>query len=451
MLDGVGASLTSDSVTVGALGTGSLQVTDKATLFTSAYATVASKNTEVQQGASVGAQGLWSIVGALDIGKSGTGQMIVDGGGTVAAATVDVGSSTLSVGSLAVSGGSGGVASTVDYGMLLAVGKSGSGTLTIAQGATVEAGTTHTGTVEIGANASSDGGITLSDAGSVLATALLTVGGGKTAAGGAGTLAIGTGAVVAADTVTVWSSGVVALSGGTLDPDPVSNAGSIGGFGTVEGAVGNTGTIAAHDGTLVLTGAVNGAGSLAVQTGATLELQQAVAATQAIGFAGGALVLDDLAAEQGTLENFAAGDRIVLNDVVADGGSFSGGVLTLTEGDTTISTLALAGSYGPDDFLVQNSAGTTEVMIPCFAAGTRIATRAARCRSKRCARATWCDARRRPRRRALDRPSPRRLRAPSPAAGRHAGARARRTPSAPASRRATCCSRRTTRCSSTAC
>ncbi|MBN9508510.1 MAG: Hint domain-containing protein [Alphaproteobacteria bacterium] len=374
VLDGTGAAASSNMLTVGGDGVASLEVTDKAVLSTSGNASIATASTPVQQAVSVGSKGIWSVAGVLDIGKSGAAQVVVDSGANVAAPTMIIGDAAGAEASLAVSGASGSTTSEVGFGTLLVVGKSGSGTLTIAQGASADAGAAHTGTVEIALSASASGGITLSDSGSVLTTALLTVGGGKTAAGGTGTLAIGAGAVVAADTVTVWGSGVVALSGGTLDPDPVSNAGSIGGFGTVEGAVANTGTITAHDGTLLLTGAVDGAGRLGVQAGATLELQQAVAATQTIAFAGGALVLDDLAAAQGTLEDFATGDRIVLKDVVADGGSFAGGVLTLTEGGSTVGTLALAGSYGADGFRVQNSVGTTEVTVPCFAAGTRIAT-----------------------------------------------------------------------------
>jgi collagen type I/II/III/V/XI/XXIV/XXVII alpha len=376
VLDGAGATASSNMLTVGGDGVASLEVTDGAVLSTSGNASIATASTQVQQAVSIGSKGIWSVAGVLDIGKSGAAQMIVDSDGNLAAPTVIIGDGISTDASLTVSGANGSTTSAVRFGTLLVVGKSGSGTLTIGQGASVNAGALHTGTVEIGLSAGASGAVTLSDAGSVLSTALLTVGGGKSAPGGGGTLAIASGAAVAADTVTVWASGSVVLSGGTLDPDPISNAGAIGGFGTVEGAVSNTGTIAAQGGTLVVSGAVDGTGSLAVVAGATLELQQSVAATQTIGFAGGTLVLDDHAAAQGTLDNFAAGDRVVLKGVTADTGTFAGGVLTLTEGGTTVGTLSLDGSYGADDFLVENHLGTTDVTIPCFVAGTRIATEA---------------------------------------------------------------------------
>jgi T5SS/PEP-CTERM-associated repeat protein len=70
------------------------------------------------------------------------------------------------------------------------------------------------------------------------------------------------------------SEGQLAMSGGTVDTDPVTIAanGDISGYGTITGAVTNVGTITAIGGTLELTGSIAGVGLLAVDPGATLLL-----------------------------------------------------------------------------------------------------------------------------------------------------------------------------------
>ena len=373
-LDGTGSTADVNILTDGASGTGSLQVTNKGLLTATGNATLASQGTAVQQTASIGTKGSLVVAGVLDVAKAGNAILTVDTNGLVQAPTVLVGDTAGATGTLALSGASGGVASTLQYGTLLAVGKSGTGSLSITRGAMVTASATHTGTVEIGVSSGSVGNVLVSGASAELAAALLTVGGGKSAAGGSGTLAIGAGGTVAADAATIWSTGVVTLSGGTLDPDPITNQGSISGFGTLAGAVNNTGSITASGGTLVLTGSVDGAGALGVTSGARLDLRQAVTATTTLAMVGGTLEVDTLAGMLGTIENFAAGEAIVLSGVTADGGTLSAGVLTLTDAGATVGTLALGGIAGTTTFTVTNSGGTTDVTVACFAAGTRIAT-----------------------------------------------------------------------------
>jgi len=99
-----------------------------------------------------------------------------------------------------------------------------------------------------------------------------------------------------------------------------------------------------------------------------------VTAAETIAVSGGDLRIGSLANMLGTIENFAAGETIVLAGVTADAGTWSGGVLTLTDAGTQAGTLAMAGSYASDGFTVTNAGGTAEVTLACFATGTRIAT-----------------------------------------------------------------------------
>ncbi len=78
-----------------------------------------------------------------------------------------------------------------------------------------------------------------------------------------------------------------------------------------------------------------------------------------------------LAGFSGTVSGFAAGDTIELTDVVANGGTFANGVLSLFDDETAVGQIAMAGDFAADAFNVDPVTGIT---IACFAAGTRIAT-----------------------------------------------------------------------------
>ena len=373
VLDGSGATADVNMLTVGGSGVGALQVTDKGLFTATGNATFASQGTAVQQNASIGTKGSLIVGGVLDVAKAGNALLTVDGAGLVTAPTVIVGDAAAATGTLALSGTNGALASSLQYGTLLEIAKAGSGSLSIADGAVVTAAAAHTGTVEIGVSAGATGEVTVSGGKAELSAALLTLGGGKSAAGGAGTLEIGYGGTVAADAATIWQGGTVTLSGGTLDPDPFTNNGGIGGFGMVAGAIMNSGTIAAGGGTLTLTGSVDGTGTLVVTPGALLDVEQGVASSQSIALAGGTLQVDAPLAMLGTIDTFAAGATVLLSGVTADGDGFAGGVLTLTDAGTTVDTIAISGSFTSADFHLASGSGGTSVSIACFAEGTRIA------------------------------------------------------------------------------
>ena len=145
------------------------------------------------------------------------------------------------------------------------VGLVGNGTLSVTAGALAIGDE-----IDIGVFAGSQGTITVDGANSLLSANILAVGGTGDAAGGTGVLNISGGAVVDASVVQVWGSGSVNLSGGELDTDPVtiSAGGIISGNGIISGDITNGGTIIASGGTLELTDAITGSGTLIIDPGA---------------------------------------------------------------------------------------------------------------------------------------------------------------------------------------
>ena len=133
--------------------------------------------------------------------------------------------------------------------------------------------------------------------------------------------------IVSINTLEV-SEGLLALSGGTVDTDPVTIGpnGDISGYGTVTGAVTNAGTVTATGGRLELTGSVTGVGILAVDPGATLLLD--------LGGSAGAVTVNS-----GALA--AAGDLNV-------GQAGLGGLLVENQATATIGTTAIGGVQGLD-------------------------------------------------------------------------------------------------------
>ena len=120
----------------------------------------------------------------------------------------------------------------------------------------------------------------------------------------------------------------------------------------------DNGTISAQGGTL-LVGAVSGSGTLQIGTGATLALNAACGAGQAVSFAGSGATLTlqaEYDAPAGTLTGFAAGDAIDVAGSQISAASYqqtgaNGGVLSLLYGTQTALTLHLAGNYAGCVFL----------------------------------------------------------------------------------------------------
>ena len=352
-------------------------------------------------------------VGALDVVQGGgvddTGLVLGDratGSGTL---TVDGAGSQVIVGPAAVPNG------------LLIIGNAGTGEVTVRNSGSLSA---VMGAV-LGFGVGSTGAATVTGSGSGWFAASLTVG-----QGGTGSIAVGDGGVLTtfnmgiggAGTVdvsatllgnagTVVAFNTVTMSGGTLDVTQggvvlisssalTGAAGSVqidagrvlSGLGTINGNItlSNQGTLLATGvapGVLALqvTGDISGGGTM--EPLMTLDLNGVVAPGVQIVFHDptllepGVLILEDPAAEDGTISGFAEG-----NEVLIPGGSFTNalftqgaltnpGTLILSGGTGTPLSLAVAVGYEATDFLAtSDTSGTTVTLVPCFVSGSKIAT-----------------------------------------------------------------------------
>ncbi len=194
------------------------------------------------------------------------------------------------------------------------------------------------------------------DAGSVSIAGLFTVLSG-------GTLAAGTVALAGS----LAAEGAVALGGATAAAGTLAiGAGAtFAGSGGIDAALADDGgVLAATGGELSLFGAATGSGTLAIGGGATLFASGSVAAGLTVGFAAEAtLVLAAPSAFAGGLVGLVPGDVIdVCFTTLAD--------LPLTAGLTAEIQRAHEQLATASD----GAGGTLVTIIPCFCAGTRIAT-----------------------------------------------------------------------------
>uniref|UniRef100_A0A8J4M4P1 Hedgehog/Intein (Hint) domain-containing protein n=1 Tax=Acidicaldus sp. TaxID=1872105 RepID=A0A8J4M4P1_9PROT len=305
-----GGAAESQTLSIGGFGEATLALSANSSLTTEGSAKIAEQSTNTVQSVSIN-QSAWDVTQNLAIGDSGTAQVNIANGGTVEAlGTLTLGGSSGAEGRVTVSGGG----SAFDFGTLV-VGDSGAGTLALTGGAS--AGPMHgqSGTIEIGAKSGGAGTITLAGSGSALDGAVLDVGGAGTVAGGSGAVSIGAGARLAVANVQLFPHGTITLAGGTLATDPLSLAqgGVISGAGTISGGITNDGSIIAAGGTLDISGTIAGAGSLIVDQGAELVLSGAIAAGETIDFAGsvGTLVYEGGSAFAATIGPHASGDIVI--------------------------------------------------------------------------------------------------------------------------------------------
>ncbi len=217
-------------------------------------------------------------------------------------------------------------------------------------------------------------------------TALLSV---KGVASTSGNLTIGTSSVLATSAAFAQTGGVTTLSGqldanavnvtggtltlagGTLATGAVTirPGGTLSGAGTVQSTINNATVVTASGGTLAITGTVQGGGSLAVASGATLELEAATAEAVTLGGSGDTLRLDAPASFTGPIGGLTLGDTISLHNEAVTAAS---AVYDATAGTSTL-TLALAGggslaytlagSYAGDAFAVVQTGADSLVSV----------------------------------------------------------------------------------------
>ena len=153
------------------------------------------------------------------------------------------------------------------------------------------------------------------------------------------------------------NAGMLQLGGGVFDGASLTNAaaGSVLGFGSLNQAVANAGTIEANGGALVLAGAISGSGALKIDAGAKLEVAGSIASSETTLFngAGSILQLDQANSFASTISGFGFGNLIDLHGVNATSATLAGSTLTVTKSDLSTFTLTLSGSYTGRAFAVQ--------------------------------------------------------------------------------------------------
>lgn len=202
----------------------------------------------------------------------------------------------------------------------------------------------------------------------------------------------GPGAVVASGTANITVSALTVGGGGDFElrgptafaPTLSVNAGGkIDGYGTI-GFVTNDGSIIASGGTLAIpNGIFGGTGTLEVAVGSELSIANAPS-SQSIVFSGAddVLEIDFPGANAAPILGFVTQDTIYLPTISdtnhRDTLAYSNGVLTVENSGTTLTTLDISGNYISSDFTIapdpRGGSDLTTRHVPCFAAGTRIAT-----------------------------------------------------------------------------
>jgi T5SS/PEP-CTERM-associated repeat protein len=376
-----------DDLTVGSAGAGTLNLTDGAMVLVGSDATFGETGVGVVQRLSIDTGAILAIDGDFKFGDGGIAAGIVQGGGQIGVSgTATLGGQTNASGVLTLTGNdatqAGGTAANLAYGDALVVGESGFGTLDILQGATVAPLMANPGShdVAIGAAAGGSGTVVVDGAASLLSANTLAVGGSVARPGGSGTLVVSDGGLVQAVDVTVWASGVISLQGGTIETDPMTIIGTVSGPGVITGDVTDDGTVIATGGTLDLTGTVSGPGALVIDPESELDLggDQGTGITFAPG-GNETLAIDAPFSDFTAVSGLANGDAIVVAGSAEVTAQISYGststTVSLLQNGADVGGFLLAGSYAPGSLQTSTSGDTLTVTeIPCFLAGTAIAT-----------------------------------------------------------------------------
>ena len=185
---------------------------------------------------------------------------------------------------------------------------------------------------------------------------------------------------IIANTGTIQAYTALLLHGGTF-----TNAGLVQGetldtvTGTITPSAGGTAISFTapgsfiEDATGIVLGSIAGAGGTLQMNGGSLGEVSGFAADM---FGPGAhATLGASLAGLGTISGFAPGDVLHITDQPAGSGIFIGQDLTLSFAGAYLGTIAFSGTYASNAFSVTaDPAGGTDITIPCFCAGTRIAT-----------------------------------------------------------------------------
>jgi collagen type I alpha len=352
-----GAAMSNDTITdvIGLSGTGSLEVDPGGGFGTD----------NLIIGDSAGGSGDVTVNGALafdviqglTIGQQGTGRLDIESGSSMFASTVIVGLNEGAAGDLNLD-------DTIWGGGALTIGAAGGGHVAIGHGSTV-----LLSSMIIGANGELDVTGSAGVAG-IMSVNLPTIAFGLLDVTGGGVFVVGD---------TAGAAGAITVNGGL----PLVGVGTVNGNVVLEngGQVQATGVI---PGALKINGEISGTGAIAplmtlevngvIDTGVNIAFSAPVAAQV------GDLVLDVPGGDQGTITGFGLGNTIDIAGSVyssalfTQGTSGAAGTLALSGGTSAPLSLPVFGDYTANDFLATPGATDTIVtLVPCFAAGTRIA------------------------------------------------------------------------------
>ncbi len=299
-----------------------------------------------------------AVVTVADLAVSGAGSEL-----TLATALADGGGFSLGAGTTLALGGESPTLSGAD--IALDGTLTGPGTLALTGGADLAGLTIEGGaTLAVAGAATMDGPLTL---GTASGGSELMIDAGFSLAIDAAALISGSGTLVNDGVITAWdglgtttitaaldNQGRLALDAGTL---------------ALAGTVSNGGEIAVAGGALSVAGGLAGSGTLSLGAGAEAILGGAASGTIHFAAAGAALTLDALASVAATVSGFAAGDTIDLANLQANGFSYTGGTLTLTEATdggsaSVVGALALPGlGNSPAIALANDGANGTEILL----------------------------------------------------------------------------------------
>jgi T5SS/PEP-CTERM-associated repeat protein len=342
-------------VTIARAGSGTLTVTDGATL---------SGGGALMLGGASGGQGTVNVnsgtlaAGSMNIGNSGTGVLNATAAAVTAFGPVSVGVFTNSNGVVSLQSGS---TFTVQGGLEVGVG--GTGTLTASGGSLSAAGL-------------SIGGSPTSAVGSLQDVVALTSGADATITAPV--------IVWAKSTLSVDSTSAMEIGfGGSLVPGAIDiqPGGTLGGGGVIQASVIDNGQIVALPnanitGTLEIVGNISGSGSIAV--GGSVLITGTLPANMPLNFSGADANLT-LNGNGGVLNNdiggFVLGDTIFVNTAVS--GTFvalGSTQVALIANGFTLGVLGFTTAQQASDALAGTGGTLIDNVIPCFAAGTRIRT-----------------------------------------------------------------------------
>ena len=199
-----------------------------------------------------------------------------------------------------------------------------------------------------------------------------------------GTLNVAT--AITAPSAIAQPGAMVAMAGGTLSVASLTLAAgsSLTGHGTVAGVTGGAGIVTASGGVLAITGTLASNGVVTIAAGATLYVPSGIAAGPAVTFSGSGGTLELFGSAAGllaTVGGLAAGNAIDIAGAAVTGAAYAqvdanDGVLSLAGAAGSLGSIELVGPYAgyAAATLPDGRGGTLISLVPCFAAGTRIAT-----------------------------------------------------------------------------